>query len=399
MIGAFTQASPCSGITPRARGAPPMGDAIEVSPAASGQYNDALAVPARLTGLADGIELRELRYFAAVARSGNLARAAQALHVTGSAISQQLRKLESELGTRLLVRHGRGVIATQAGVRLLERVDAVVRLLNAPLWPEDPRAAPGGTLTLAVPAELAGALIMPALTALREQLPDVTPIIKESVDGAADSWLLAGQVDLAVLPDPSELEELHIERALTERLGVVVAPHSSFAESMQPLRLRELDSLPLILPGKRHWLRRLVARAAFQRGARCEPAFEVDGLAVTKEMVRRGLGCAVLPATAVREELARGALVFRPLDQPTLTATYAVACGQSAPSSAHRAASAVCGALRALAASGTWPNAQPDRPGGAVPLSRAALGQVEEAWQPTRLEAAGLEDIALATGD
>src|ERR1700739_338461 len=296
MVGALTQVSPRSGRTPPGCGAPLADDALAASPAVTEPYGDSPAAP-RLAGLADTIELRELRYFAAAARSGNLARAAQALNVTVSAISQQLRKLEGELGTALLVRHGRGVTTTQAGVRLLERVDAVVRLLNAPLGPEDPRAAPGGTLSLAVPAELAGALTMPGVTGLRERLPEVTPIVKESVDGVADAWLLAGQVDLAILPDPSELEELHIERALTERIGVAAAPHSSWADSAQPLRLRELDSLALILPGKRHWLRRLVARTAFQRGVRCEPAFEVDGLAATKEMVRRGLGYAVLPAT------------------------------------------------------------------------------------------------------
>ena len=333
--------------------------------------------------LADTVELRELRYFAAAARSGNLARAAQVLNVTTTAVSHQLRKLEDELGIALLLRHGRGVATTQAGVRLLERVDAVVRLLNAPLGPEDPRAAPSGTLSLAMPAELASALTMPVLTALREQLPGVTPIIKESVDGVPDAWLLAGQVDLAVLPDPSKLEELHVEQALSERVGVVVAPRSSLADSIQPLRLRELDSLPLILPGKQHWLRRLVARTAFQRGVRCEPAFEVDGLAATKEVVRRGLGVAVLSASAVLEEAARGALVFRPLDQPMLAATYAVACAYGAPSLARRATSAVSTALHALAASGTWPGAQPARVPAVAPPLRPGPGPSRASPVPT----------------
>ena len=398
MVGALTQDPPRSGRTPPGYGAPPRDDVLVVAPAVTSPYEDSPGAPPCLTGLASSLELRELRYFAAAARSGNLARAAQALNVTVSAVSQQLRKLEGELGTALLVRHGRGVTTTQAGIRLLERVDAVVRLLNAPLGPDEPRAAPGGTLSLAVPAELAGALVMPVLTALRERLPEVTPVVKESVDGVADSWLLAGQVDLAILADPSELEELHIERALTERIGVVAAPHTSLAGSTRPLRLRDLDSLPLILPGKRHWLRRLLARTAFQRGARCEPAFEVDGLAVTKEMVRRGLGYAVLPASAVREEEARGALVFRPLDQPTLTATYAVACAQEAPALVRHAATAVCGALHTLAVSGTWPGAQPARAPAAVLASRPARDQAEQAWGATRPEA-GRENIALATGD
>jgi len=394
MVGAVIQAPPWPGITSPGGGAPLVDDAL---PAATTRRRQAVAAPTRLAGLSDAVELRELRYFAAAARSGNLARAAQDLNVSVPAISQQLRKLEAGVGAALLVRHGRGVITTRAGVRLLERVDAVVRLLNAPLGPEDPRAAPSGTLTLAVPAELASAVLMPVLTALRQQVPDVTPIIKESVDGAVDSWVLLGQVDLAILPDPSELDELHIERALAERIGVVAAPQSSLADSVQPLKLRELDALPLILPGKRHWLRRLLARTAFQHGTRCEPAYEADGLAVTKEMVRRGLGYAVLPSSAVREETARGALIFRPLDQPMLAATYAVACSEGAPSFARLATRAVCDALRALAAGGDWPGSQPVGALAATPASRPARELAEHTWRSSR-PTKEKKETALTTG-
>lgn len=335
-------------------------------------------------GFADTVELRELRYFAAAARSGNLTHAARDLNVTASAVSQRLRRLEGELGTPLLVRHGRGVIATQAGFRLLERVDAVVRLLNAPLGPEDPRAAAGGSLSLAVPAELAGALLMPMLAAVREQFPGVTPILKESVEGGVDSWLLAGQVDVAILPDPSELEELHIEPVLSERIGVVAAPRSSLADSVHPMRLRELECLPLILPSKRHWIRRRMARVAFQRGLRCEPTFEVDGLVAIKEMVRQGLGCAVLPATAVREETARGALVFRPFEQPVLAATYAVACLQKAPLLVRHVAQAIHEVICSSAAGGAWPGVRPVR--APAPASHPDPRQSEQVWASRSLD-------------
>ena len=348
--------------------------------------------------MADRIDLRELRYFAAAVRTGNLARAAQDLNVSASAISQQLHKLEGELGTPLLVRHGRGVIATQAGCRLLERVDAVVRLLNAPLGPEDPRAAPTGALSLAIPAELAGVVTVPVLAALRERLPDLTPTIKESIDGGVDSWLLAGQVDLAVLPDPSDVEELEVEPILADPIGVVVGPRSRLAETALPMRLRDLDSLPLILPGKRHWLRRMLARAAFQRGLRCEPAFEVDSLAATRDLVRHGLGCAVLPRAAVREETARGALVFRPLEQPGLAATYAVAFARPAPWFASDAARAVRCALGALAADGTWTGARPIQAHAVASTQNPGSDDAERPRRRPRPMAAE-DTIALAAGD
>jgi len=399
VINAPIRASPWSGAMPVGGVTPLEDDAFTAAPAVPNRYGPTAAAPSpRIGGLTDAIELRELRYFAAAARRGNLARAAQDLNVTASAVSQRLRKLEDELGTALLVRHGRGVTTTQAGFRLLERIDAVIRLLNAPLGPEDPRAAPDGTLAIAVPAELAAVLAMPILAAVSEQFPGVTPILKESVDGGVDSRLLADQVDIAIVPDPSELEELHIEPVLTERIGVVVAPQSALAAGVRPIRLRELDCLPLILPGKRHWLRRLLARVAYRRGARCDPTFEVDGLAVIKEIVRRGQGCAVLPASAVHEEAARGALVFRPIEQPVLAATYAVACAQQAPALTRCVARAMHGAIHALGVSNAWPGVRCVRPPGAAPASPPAAGQPEQAWGATCLRA-DEENTAMAAAD
>src|SRR4030088_2888751 len=69
-----------------------------------------------LGGLANrALELRELRYFHSVARTGNFGRAARELNIGQPNVSHQVQKLEQELGTQLLIRHGRGVTLTQAG--------------------------------------------------------------------------------------------------------------------------------------------------------------------------------------------------------------------------------------------------------------------------------------------
>jgi DNA-binding transcriptional LysR family regulator len=72
------------------------------------------------------VELRQLQYFAAVARHRNFTRAADELYVTQSALSQQVRRLEAELGLELLRRTPAGVELTAAGADLLERADAIL---------------------------------------------------------------------------------------------------------------------------------------------------------------------------------------------------------------------------------------------------------------------------------
>jgi LysR family transcriptional regulator, nitrogen assimilation regulatory protein len=332
------------------------------------------------------VELRELRYFAAAARNGNLGRAARELNVTPPAISQQLHKLEDALGTQLLIRHGRGVTPTPAGASLLQRIDTVLHLLDAPLDPDPAAADIAGTVSVAVPVEIAALLAAPLVEQVRHDWPGVTLDLQETVGGGAETRLLGCQVDIALLQDPPDLDELRTERLLTEGLGLVMSPRAALAGSALPLRLRDLAGVTLILPNPRHWIRRLLARAGFQRGLRLDAALQVDSVAMTREMVRNGLGCTILPAVAVRDEIARGALVFRPIEQPALTITHAIAVRRMAAPVVREVARTMGDVIRSLAASGTWPGAQLVRSPATPTREEPGQAAPPEVWRPARLE-------------
>jgi LysR family transcriptional regulator, nitrogen assimilation regulatory protein len=332
------------------------------------------------------LELRELRYFAAAARTGNLGRAAQDLNVTPPAISQQLRKLEDELGTQLLIRHSRGVTPTPAGARLLERIDAILHLLNAPLDPEQSAAHIGATVSLAMPAEIGALLAAPLVAQVRRRWPGVALDLREDAGAGIEARLLGCEVDIGVLHDPPDLDKLRIEPLLTEGLGLVMAPSAALARSSSPLRLRDLAGVPLILPNPRHWTRRLLARAGFQRGVRFDAVFQVDSVSMTKEMIRAGLGSSVMPGSAVRDELARGALVFRPLEQPTLSTTYSIGVRCMAAPVVRDVAQVAGEVIRSLAASGTWPGALLARPPAQPTRMPPEPDEPPETWRLPRLE-------------
>lgn len=287
------------------------------------------------TGLArsgaseNSLELRGLRCFVSVARTGNLGRAAQELRISQPTISHQLRKLEEELGTQLLIRHGRGVTLTPPGACLLERLDTVMPLLAAPLEHDSGLAMMRGAVSFALPAEIGPLLVPPLVAQFLRQWPLATLDIKEGASGVLDTWVLNRKVDVAIVQNPADLDNLRIEPLVTERLGVIASPRSALAESSSPLRLRDLEHLPLILPNPQHWIPRLLARASFQCGIRLEPVFQVDSVSLIKEMVRSGLGCSVLPGAAARDEIDRGALVFRMIDHPSLATTHAIAIRQT----------------------------------------------------------------------
>jgi len=281
---------------------------------------------ASLSGLAGRtLELRELRYFHSVARTGNFGRAARELNIGQPNVSHQVQKLEQELGTQLLIRHGRGVTLTQAGSCLMERLDVILGLLSTPL---EPAAAPErtiGTISVALPPELAPFLVPRLLEACRQRWPHVTLAIREGTSASLEEWVLDRRVDVAMLQDPPALDELTIEPVVTERLGLVSGVRTVRLDGADSVRVRQLGELKLILPHPRHWIRRLVDGAAFRRGIVLNQVQQVDGVALVKEMVRDGAGHTVLPFVAVRDEVARGTLSFLPIDHDPLLTVHAVA--------------------------------------------------------------------------
>jgi LysR family nitrogen assimilation transcriptional regulator len=184
-------------------------------------------------------------------------------------------------------------------------------------------------------------------------------VIREGVSAALEEWVLDRSVDIAVVQDPPALDELDIEPVLTERLGLVSGVRTIRLEGAAAVRVRHLASLPLILPGPRHWIRRLVDNAAFRRGFVLEQVQQVDGVPLTKEMVRNGLGHTVLPYVAVSDEVARGALSFLPIEHDPIFTVHAVACrgGVSHAPFVSEVRHLLRGVMSDLAKSGVWAGA------------------------------------------
>jgi LysR family transcriptional regulator, nitrogen assimilation regulatory protein len=289
-----------------------------------------------LGGLASrALELRELRYFHSVARTGNFGRAARELNITQPSVTHQVQKLEEELGTQLLIRHGRGVTLTQAGSCLMDRIDLIMQLLSAPLEQAQAPEQTVGTVSVGLPAESAPLLVPPLIEQCRTLWPNLTLAIREGTSASLEEWVMDRRVDIALVQDPPALDELDIEPVVEERLGLVSGVRRPLLNSVGlsasgPIRLRQLAGLSLILPHPRHWIRRRVEQAAFRRGLVLNRVQQVDSVALTKEMVRSGLGCTVLPYAAVQDEIARGSLAFHPFGHDPLFTVHAIACRRTA---------------------------------------------------------------------
>jgi LysR family transcriptional regulator, nitrogen assimilation regulatory protein len=278
-------------------------------------------------------ELRELRYFRSVARTGNFGRAARELNISQPTVSHWVHRLEEQVGRPLLVRHGHGVTLTPAGSSLLERLDVIMHLLALPLDETQASEALFSSPTLGISPEAAPIIISSLMERSAARRPGPSFAVVEAVSAKLEELLLSRRLDMAVLQDPPALESIRTEPILSDPLGLVVSARSALAQLTGPVHLRQLAELPLLLPDPMHSVHRKLESAGFQRGIRLKTLMHVDSPSVAKEMVRKDLGYAVLPSIAMQDELARGEMVFIPIDKPNLSVVHAFAYRDDATAS------------------------------------------------------------------
>ncbi|OYW51873.1 MAG: transcriptional regulator [Rhizobiales bacterium 17-65-6] len=280
------------------------------------------------------MDIRELRYFVQIARIGSVSGAAARLNIAQPALSRQLRKLEDELGAQLLVRHGRGVELTEAGAQLLAEAEGLIehftQTLNKVRGGEVPFA---GQVVLGVPPT-AGLLIVPLIfRRFRARWPEATLLPREGISSSLEEWLFNRRVDVAVLHNPTPVEGVDLQPILSEHMVLVTSPASPAHQGAEPISLRSLCELPLILPSLPHSNRRLLERMAIQHNLRLNVAIEVDSVPLMKAMVKNGFGAAIQTYAGVAREVASGELGARPIERPALPSTICIGTAQESKSS------------------------------------------------------------------
>jgi LysR family nitrogen assimilation transcriptional regulator len=309
------------------------------------------------------MELRELKNFMWVARAGSVSRAAGELRLAQPALSRQIKKMEQELGVSLFARHGRGVRLSAAGSLLLERAEAITRLVQQTREEiREDRSPVHGRITLGVPPAAGRPLIPPFVERFQKAWPQTTLHMREGVTSSLQEWLTEKRIDIAILHNPLPLEAFNIRPILTERMLVIGPPAHLIKgqQSKRTFRMRDFGELPLILPNMAHNNRRLVEHAALEHGVRLRIKIEADSVAFAKAMVEKGLGYTILTYAAVQDELKRKKLTAYPIERPTLSTQVSLVTLQdkAAPKLIREASDLMHEVCRALVHSKQWAGAQ-----------------------------------------
>lgn len=265
------------------------------------------------------MDIRQLRYFVAIAELGSFSSAARYLGVAQPALSRHVRSLEQKLGVPLLERTARGVKTTEPGATLLQHANAVIRQFD--LIPDLISEAPdevSGQVVVGLPTSANAILAQPLVSAVRSRLPGVRLHLIESLSGFLQTWITSGRIDLCLLYNASLDTVLEVEDLLTEDLYLIGRAGSFSAEEAE-IRFSDLSRYPMAMPSITHALRMLLETMALSHGIPVKIAVEIDSLSVMMAVVANERLFTLLPRGTVYEQVQAGRLEARPIVSPTIS--------------------------------------------------------------------------------
>jgi DNA-binding transcriptional LysR family regulator len=262
------------------------------------------------------MELRQLRYIVALAEERSFTRAASKVLVAQPALSQQIAKLEAELGVPLVDRTTRRVAMTEAGERLVEHARRVLKQVDvAHEELADLAGLRSGRLTIGASQTVGGFDLLGLLATFHRRYPEVDLAVREDLSVILAAQLRADELDLAFItaPDGPPVEGLDRRVVSTEELVAVLTPGHALSRRRK-LRVTDLETQTVVTFRHGATIRRRLDEAAARAGFELRVAFETNEVARMRELAAAGLAIAILPRSDAEQPGPPVAAV--PFDEP-----------------------------------------------------------------------------------
>jgi len=246
------------------------------------------------------MEVHQLRYFCSVARHGTFTRAAEVEHVAQPSLSQQILKLEAELGARLFDRLPRSAKLTVFGKAFLPKAERILRELEeAKTELLEMAGNERGDVAVGIIPTIAAYLLPKLLKGFAARHPLITIKIVEDITPTLVQRLHDGTIDLAVVALPIPGSELASEELFEEKFYAVL-PETHRRASRASISLAELNREPFLLLKEGHCFRDSLISACHQSKMTPSVVFESGQFATILAMVSAGMGVSAVPAMAVQ---------------------------------------------------------------------------------------------------
>jgi LysR family transcriptional regulator, nitrogen assimilation regulatory protein len=248
------------------------------------------------------MDVRQLRYFVSIVDYGSLGKAAEKLFVAQPSLSQQMARLEEDLGVPLLLRSNHGVTPTPAGDALYRHARLVLRQMEQ-LKQEVTKGggAESGTVAVGLPTTMASVLAVPLFERLQDRYPGIRLQFFESLSGYLNELLANGRLDLAMLFRSTDTPGISALPVFDEALYVLGDPGGDLSPRSTTCPLAKLAGVRIVAPGVSNGLRLLLERTFSRENVDLNIIADIDSLPTMISIAQSGRACTILPGSAVAQ--------------------------------------------------------------------------------------------------
>ena len=244
------------------------------------------------------ITLRQLQAFSLTAELGSFTKAARAMHLTQSALSQLVRELEQSMGIKLFDRTTRQLALTQVGIEFLASSNRILNDLdharaNVTKW----LAHRTGKVVIAAPLVLSSTYLAKVIAGFKREFPDIELVLKDSLPDEVINQIRNGTADLGVGTLRRTESGLHTQDLFDESMVAIFSSDHALSR-IKKLDWKHLEGESLLLPKFGSVFRELSEKGFAKAGISPEPFFEANYVGTLIGLAAEGLGIAIVPKYA-----------------------------------------------------------------------------------------------------
>jgi LysR family hydrogen peroxide-inducible transcriptional activator len=258
------------------------------------------------------MELHQLRYFVAVAESGGFSKAAGRCYVAQPSLSQQIKKLEQELGQKLFERLGRTTVLTEAGRALLPRARLILREAgDIKSGITEDLGSGTGRLSVGLIPTIAPYILPGVLKRFYESFPKAQINVNENLTERLTKSLAALDIELAVMSLPIDDKLIKTEPLFEDPLVLAISPAHELAGS-EDVAIEDLREIPFIALDEEHCLGEQINNFCYERQINPDVVCRTWNLSTIQHCVSFGSGVSLVPKMLVMTDTSNRC-VYRPI--------------------------------------------------------------------------------------
>lgn len=257
------------------------------------------------------MDSRLLEYFLRVTEFGSINKAAADLHLSQPALSRHVATLEREFGASLFHRTQAGVTLTDSGRLLAERARLLLRQFA--ILKEQVGEQVAGQLAIGIPPSWQQVFTVPFVDRMVAAHPGVFLRVHEGVSHMLREYMVAGLLDLAIMPFEQMPPIGYRQSPLVREPLVLARAVGDGQHSTQPVSIASLDGMDLVMPGRANVLRTLLEHAMRRRNVNFRIKLEADTAPLCRALVRQGIAAMVGPASAFQDPVVNQGLTHAPI--------------------------------------------------------------------------------------